>query len=271
MATTTIDGVDLHHELLGAGEPLLMVHGNGGGAVVWAGTVDALARGCRVITYDRRGFGRSTFPPVRDWSRHAADAAALLRTLGVGPTTVLGWSGGGIVALELAIAEPDLVSALVLAEPPVHAKRHLTVRMAWTMIGAQVLRRTAGDEAGAVRFYHWASRRTTGGNSFDEFPAPVQAAMRASAAATLAELDAGTGEHLTAAAIGGIRCPVTFLLGELSDPVFAAATRRLVPMLPQAAVVTIEGAGHALHVDRPVEFAAAVRSALPARPSGIVR
>jgi pimeloyl-ACP methyl ester carboxylesterase len=268
MTSLRIDGVDLHYEEVGAGPPLLLIHGNGGGAGVWGATVDALAHDWRVIAHDRRGFGGSAHPPVRDWSRHARDAAALLRALDVAPATVMGWSGGGIVALELAVSEPDRVAALVLAEPPLHAKRHLTARMAGTMIGAQVLRWTAGEEAAAVHFYRWASRRTTGGCAFDEFPAAISALMRSTAAATLAELDAGTGEHLTAAAIGSIRCPVACLVGELSDPVFPAATRRLVGMLPQARVVPIPRAGHALHFDRPAEFAAAVRSALPARPGG---
>jgi pimeloyl-ACP methyl ester carboxylesterase len=262
MTTMRIDGVDLHYTEAGEGQPLLLIHGNGGGTGVWGGTVDELAKDWRVIAYDRRGFGASAHSPVREWHRHASDAADLLRGLARGPATVVGWSGGGIVALELAVSEPELVSALVLAEPPLHAKRHLTARMARTMIGAQVLRRTAGEEAAAVRFYRWASRRTTGGCAFDDFPAPVQALMRTTAAATLAELDAGTGEHLTAAAIGSIRCPVICLVGGLSDPAFPAATRRLTAMLPQATVIAIPGAGHALHFNRPQEFAAAVRSAL---------
>lgn len=271
MPKATIDGVDLEYSIAGTGRPLLLIHGNGGGAVVWGATVADLARHWRVIAYDRRGFGRSTHRPITDWSQHAMDAAGLLRSLDVGPATVLGWSGGGIVALELAMTDPDLVSALILVEPPLHAKRHLTARMAWAMAGAQVLRRTVGAEAGAVRFYHWASRRTSGGNAFDEFPASVRTAMRASAAATLAELDAGTGEHLTDAAIGAIRCPVTCLLGEVSDPAFLAATRRLVTMLPQATVVTLPGAGHAVHADQPVAFAATVRPALPTRRAGGAR
>jgi pimeloyl-ACP methyl ester carboxylesterase len=271
MANVAIHGVDLHCEEAGTGPPLLLIHGNGGGSIVWGGTVDALAQDWRVLAYDRRGFGRSAHAPVRNWSRHAADAAGLLRALDAAPATVVGWSGGGIVALELAETEPDLVAALVLVEPPLHAKRHMTARMAWTMMTAQILWRTVGEEAAAVRFYHWASRRTSGGNAFDEFPAAVQAAMRASAPATLAELDAGTGEHLTPAAIGSLRCPVTLLRGQLSDPAILAATRRLAEMLPQATVIDIPGAGHALHFDRPWEFATAVRTALPARPGGSPR
>lgn len=261
MTTVRIDGADLHYQEQGDGPPLLLIHGNGGGADVWGDTVEELARDHRVIAYDRRGFGRSVHAPVRDWRRHGKDAALLLRALGAAPATVVGWSGGGITALDLAVAEPGVVSALVLAEPPLHAKRHMTARMAWTMISAQLLRRTRGDRPAAERFYRWASRYTSGGCAFDHFPAELQDSMRATAAATMAELDAGTGEHLTPGAIASIRCPVTCLVGDLSDPVFGAATRRITSVLPQAAVITITGAGHALHFDRLDEFAAGVRTA----------
>jgi pimeloyl-ACP methyl ester carboxylesterase len=261
MASVRIDGTDLNYQEHGTGPPLLLIHGNGGGAAVWGGTVATLARDFRVIAYDRRGFGRSVHPPVRDWRRHGNDAASLLRALDAAPATVVGWSGGGITALDLAVHDPGVVSALVLAEPPLHAKRHLSARMAATMIRAQLLRRTRGERAAAEHFYRWASRYTTGGCAYDRFPATLQAAMRDTASATLAELDAGTGEHLTAAAIGSISCPVTCPVGDLSDPVFAAATRRLTRMLPQATVVPITGAGHALHFDQPEQFAASVRSA----------
>jgi pimeloyl-ACP methyl ester carboxylesterase len=261
MASVPIDGVNLNYREHGAGPPLLLIHGNGGGADVWGDTVGALARDFRVIAYDRRGFGRSAHPPVREWRRHGRDAAGLLRALGAAPATVVGWSGGGIAALDLAVTEPALVAALVLAEPPLHAKRHPSARMAAAMIRAQLLRRTRGERAAAECFYRWASRYTTGGCAFDRFPPVLQDAMRESAAATLAELDAGTGEHLTATAIASIRCPVTCLVGELSDPVFPAATRRLAAMLPPAMVIAIPGAGHALHVDRPDEYIAAVRAA----------
>lgn len=259
MPSVDIDGVDLHYREHGEGPPLLLIDGNGGGSDVWGDAVDTLASDFRVIAYDRRGFGHSAHPPVRDWRRHGRDAAGLLRALHAAPATVVGWSGG-ITALDLAVAEPVLVSALFLAEPPLHAKRHLTARMAATMIRAQLLRRTRGDRAAAEHFYRWASRRTSGGCAFDRFPPAVQQSMRDTAAATLAELGAGTGEHLTPAAIGSIRCPVTCLLGDRSDPVFGAATARLTRMLPHATVVTIPGAGHALHFDEPEAFASALRT-----------
>lgn len=57
------------------------------------------------------------------------------------------------------------------------------------------------------------------------------------------------------------RGPVTCLVGGLSDPVFAAATRRIAAIVTQAETVSIPGASHALHFDRPEEFATTIRTA----------
>lgn len=76
--------------------------------------------GHRVISYDRRGFGRSPGPPASRKADHVAAAAALLEELDAEPAAALGWSAGGVVALGLAVERPDLVSALILVEsdPP---------------------------------------------------------------------------------------------------------------------------------------------------------
>ncbi|WP_406430251.1 alpha/beta fold hydrolase [Streptomyces sp. NBC_00631] len=74
------EGVDLACEERGSGEPLLLIHGTGAQAATWGRTVDDLAAaGHRVIAYDRRGYGASAHPPVRDHRRHVADAAASRR------------------------------------------------------------------------------------------------------------------------------------------------------------------------------------------------
>lgn len=264
MAIVRVDGVELHYDDSGKGSAVLLIHGNGATAELWGDTIAALAADHRVITYDRRDFGRSGHAPVKDFRRHTDDAAALLNALKAGPATVVGWSGGGIVALDLAVRHPDLVATLVLEEPPLHAKKHMSFRMARTMLRAQLLRWVKGPEAGAEVFFQWASRYTSGGCAFDRFPAAWQVTLRRNGPATMAELDAGTGEYLSREQLASITCPVTCLVGALSDPVLPAATRRITAMVPQAETVTIPGAGHALHFDRPAEFVAVVRTATAA-------
>jgi pimeloyl-ACP methyl ester carboxylesterase len=85
--------------------------------------------------------------------------------------------------------------------------------------------------------------------------------MLANARAVMWELDAGTGEELTAERIAAIKCPVTCLVGDLTPKPILNATDRLLDMLPQASRTTIEGAAHAIHFDRPAEFVQAVQRA----------
>lgn len=258
MATVHVDGVDLFYKEQGHGPPLLLIHGAGGYADIWGETFTSLAVAHRVIAYDRRGFRRSTAPAVKDYHRHGEDAAGLLGSLNAGPATVVGWSGGGLTALDLVIHHPELVSSLVLVEPPLHAKKHLTVQMARAFIKVQLLRRLRGERAAAATFFRFATSHTTGGCTFERMPTETQAAMLDTATATMGDLDAGTGEYLTMDQIAAISCPVTCLLGELTAPAIANATRRIVESLPNVKLVEINSAGHAMHFDQPQAFVDAV-------------
>src|SRR5690349_3661590 len=127
MPTIEVNGTQLYYTKQGDGPPLLLIHGTGGNADVFAAVVDKLARSYTVIAYDRRAFSRSgakPHPPRGYFSNQAADAAALLKALGCAPANVFGWSGGGLVALALAIEHPSSVARLALYEPPYLAKKH---------------------------------------------------------------------------------------------------------------------------------------------------
>jgi len=80
----------------------------------------------------------------------------------------------------------------------------------------------------------------------------------------LPELQAGTGEELTADHLRRITCPVTCLVGELTPQVVVDGTDRLVRFLPHARITRITGAAHAMHIDQPDQFVDAVRSAVVA-------
>ena len=68
----------------------------------------------RVLAVDLPGFGRSD-PPVESSAPAFADViAALIRRVGGGPATVLGWSMGAAVALHLALEHPHIVDRLIL-------------------------------------------------------------------------------------------------------------------------------------------------------------
>lgn len=99
-------------------------------------------------------------------------------------------------------------------------------------------------------------------------PTEMKTAISQTGPASMADLDAGTGEHLTTQQIAGIQRPVTCLLGDLTPPTLAKATDRILALIPHARLVRIAGAGHAIHFDRPEEFVAAVTAAVDGRALG---
>lgn len=114
-----LNGIELHYEIAGEGEPLLWLHGFLGCGADWRHVFGAPPEGHRVIAPDLRGHGASTSPAGTFSFREAArDVSALLRHLGVSSTKAVGVSGGGIVLLHLATAEPLLVKSMVIVSAP---------------------------------------------------------------------------------------------------------------------------------------------------------
>ena len=106
----THDGVKLYYELHGKGEPLLLVHGNGGSTGDFKAQIPFFKQRYRVIAMDSRDQGRSSDSPGPiTYEAMADDLAALLDHLQIGPVNVLGWSDGGIEALLLGIRHPAKV------------------------------------------------------------------------------------------------------------------------------------------------------------------
>jgi pimeloyl-ACP methyl ester carboxylesterase len=270
MATIEVNAAVLYYEERGCGPPLLLVHGTGGYADVWSPVLDGLARSYRVIAYDRRGFARSSSAPRGKLADHARDAAELLGALGASPATVVGWSGGGVIALDLAASDPDRVAALVLAEPAVHLLTHPTLAALGMAVRSGFQRYVRRDAtSAALTLYRWASGYKTGGNGFDAFPDAWREQMLAHAPATLREMDQMMRPYPSRAAIRSIACPVTVIEGELSDPAFPTADAFIMRLLPKARMVSLPGAAHMLHVDQPDRWVEAIPKPTVQAPSPV--
>lgn len=108
------DGVTLYYETYGAGEPLLLVHGNGGSIGTLAAQIAFFQDHRRVIVMDSRDQGRSgdSDGPLT-YEKMTDDLAALLDHLKTGPVDIVGWSDGGIEALLMGLRHPAKVRKLV--------------------------------------------------------------------------------------------------------------------------------------------------------------
>ncbi len=121
MQLATDDGVELHVEELGAGPPVIMLHGLlVGNMTTWYWTAaPELARRHRVILFDLRGHGMSGRPPTGyDVDRMTRDLESLVVKLVDEPAALVGHSFGALVALMFALRRPELVKKLALVEAP---------------------------------------------------------------------------------------------------------------------------------------------------------
>lgn len=104
----------LNVEIAGNGTPLLCLHGHPGNAVCMSVFTEKFSQRYTTIAPDLRGYGRSRTSSPFTMQDHLVDLVALLDRLDIQTCPVLGWSLGGILAMELALRFPQRVSGLIL-------------------------------------------------------------------------------------------------------------------------------------------------------------
>ena len=114
-----VNGTSLYYEVVGSGNPLLIMHGGlGFDHTYFRPWIDSLAEDSKLIFYDHRGNGRSDRSKPLDDVYHstwADDANALREHLGIEKMVLMGHSYGGVLALHYALRYPETLSGLILA------------------------------------------------------------------------------------------------------------------------------------------------------------
>lgn len=110
-----VRGVEISYEVVGEGEPLLLIQGLGYARWGWTWTLPALTLRFRTIVFDNRCIGESSCPKEEfTLADMADDAAGVLDDAGIEQAHVFGVSMGGFIAQEMAINHPHRVRRLVL-------------------------------------------------------------------------------------------------------------------------------------------------------------
>ena len=232
---------------------VLLLHAGIADSRMWTPQVEALeAAGHRVLAPDLRGFGERRLEPAR--FSYLRDAEALLD----GPSAVVGNSLGGRVALELALARPDLVERLVLIAPGMPGwEWSEETRAGWAA-------EEAAYESGDLETAADASVRLWVDGP-DRSPEEVDPEIRSAVAemvlrsyemqegaweagADEAVLDPPVGDRL-----GEIRCPTLVLVGAGDVVDMRAIAAHVADSIEDARLVEIAGTAHLPSVERPGE------------------
>jgi esterase len=251
MSEIRVNGVTLYYEELGAGEPILCIHGTGSSAAFWADATRELAAHGRTIAYDRRGFARSKRPEpfVTNVHQHTDDAAALIDALGAAPAIVIGRSYGGNVALDLALRYPDRVRALALLEggPETLSKS----AMQWLAELERELLAAAEEDITTVA--ETLIRAVAGNGTWEEFPGEARQIFIHNGPAIVAELSGGILE-IGVEELGSITQPTLLVGGRDSLPAFIEVADVMAKAMPRAQVEWVEG-GHLINPAHPAVLA----------------
>ncbi len=255
-----VGDVELQCELQGSGDPLLLIHGLGSSGLDWQPQVEHFRSLRRVVTIDLRGHGRSSRPRgPYSIGLFAREVAAAMHELGIGRADVVGVSLGGMIAFQLAVDAPQLVKSLVIVNsgpyvPAATFKQRMPLYIRLFYIRLLGLPRMAAAIAKRL------------------FPAPGQEELqrifveRLSANdknCYLASLKAIFAGWDLSAHLPDIRCPTLVVTAD-QDYTPVALKEAYVARMPEARLVVIPDSHHAVFMERPREFNAALEAFLVA-------
>jgi proline iminopeptidase len=253
----------------GAGPTLLLLHG-GPGMTDYLDLLEPELAGWRTVRYQQRGLPPSTAEGPFTVERNVADAVAVLSELRTGPVFVLGHSWGGFLALQLAVARPDLVTGLVIVDPlgaigdggMAELDRGLTGRLTPAAADelAAVAARLSGPDA-THRDQVAALALLWPGYFADPASAPPppdgldvsEQVNEETVGSAVASIESGFAGRL-----GAVTTPAVFVLGEQSPLPPALAGQPTAAAMPRAEVRLIPAAGHLPWHEQPGCVAAAL-------------
>jgi pimeloyl-ACP methyl ester carboxylesterase len=250
----------------GNGRPLIMVHGALTDYRSWSAQMEPLGQSNRAVAVSLRHY----FPDRWDgkggnfsWKQHVADTIAFIKALNAGPVDLIGHSRGGLVAFEIARAQPSLLRSLILAEPGLildetgfgaALQDNPAARSAANERAARVksalTRFEGGDIDGGLEIYIDAVSGVGSWKNLTE----VQRQIFRDNAWTIKGMEEEERPRVNCRELEALNMPVLLVGGEKSPARYGQILTVIEPCLKQRERVTIPNASHGMHRMNPAAF-----------------
>ncbi|MBY5706180.1 alpha/beta hydrolase [Rhizobium leguminosarum] len=237
-----VNDIKMYYAEYGEGDPILFIHGGLGNAEVWGHQVADFARDHRVIVADSRGHGRSTRSQQPfGYDLMTSDYVALLDYLKIDKVTLVGWSDGGIIGIDMAMKNPEKLTRVIAQAANVTTDG----------VKADVMNnKTFNDYIKVAGEYYRKLSPTP--NEYDAFVTQITEMWATQPAWTEADL-------------GKIAVPVTLAIGDHDEAVKLDHTEMMAKEIPGAKLVILKDASHFAMLQDPTGYDAMIRHAMAGR------
>ncbi|AHG47581.1 alpha/beta hydrolase [Rhizobium leguminosarum bv. trifolii CB782] len=236
-----VNDIKMYYAEYGQGEPILFIHGGLGNADVWGHQVADFAKDHLVIVADSRGHGRSTRSQQPfGYDLMTSDYVALLDYLKIDKVTLVGWSDGGIIGIDMAMKHPEKLTRVIAQAANV------------TTDGVKDIthNKTFNDYINVSGEQYRKLSPTP--NEYETFVKQVSAMW-------------ATQPAWTAADLAEISVPVTLAIGDHDEAVKLDHTEMMAKQIPGAKLVILKDVSHFAMLQDPAAYDGMIRGAMAGR------
>lgn len=240
--------IELEYERAGAGPPIVFTHGIGGTGADWAALLPLLTTRYECITWDVRGFGRSSRPAAGySIDLFARDLAGLLDALGLERAVIAGTSMGGVISQRVLLDFPDRASAAILMSTSSEVNDR--ARDVW-FAQAEAIER----EGMAA----WLGRSRPPEQTAEQRQAEARRLENNPDGAVYAQVTRAVAEYNYTTALEGVRAPTLIMVGGEDKQTPPGGSVIISRRIPGAELHILPGLGHGLAREAPAQVGALI-------------
>lgn len=246
----------LFYRKYGTGKPIIILHGLFGQSDNWQTQAKILSeRGFEIYTVDQRNHGLSPHDDEFNYKVMSADLHELINDLELNKVIVIGHSMGGKTALQFAVDHPEKINKLIVADiaPKFYPPHHQQVLEALQAIDFSIFKtRRVAEEILSKYITDTGTKQFLLKNIY--WKTDTQLDWRFNINAIIKNIDAVGAEIEFPRVYSQNDFSTLFIRGENSDYILDSDIPDIRNFFPDAEFITIEGAGHWLHAEKPNEF-----------------